>query len=52
MVDHTRPWGYFDGAAQGDPPSCKSGACLYISNLHFFFIKASLGAGTNNYVEL
>lgn len=46
------PSGYFDGAAQGVPSACGGGSVLYLSDTHFFKIKARLGNGSNNFAEL
>ena len=31
---------------------CVGGGCLYISTSHFFLLKSSLGAGSNNYSKI
>ena len=51
-IDKSLPWGYFDGAAHGDPNYCGAGAALYLEEDHFFLLKWGLGLGTNNKAEL
>ena len=50
FIDTTKPWDYFDGAAQNS--ICGGGASLHLSENHFFHLKMGLGRGTNNYAEL
>lgn len=38
-IDKTVPWGYFDGAAQGEPTVCGAGVVLYLTEDHFFRLK-------------
>jgi hypothetical protein len=33
-IDKQIPWGFFDGACQGNPPKCGAGTVLFISD-HF-----------------
>ena len=51
-IDKSFPWGFLDGAAQGDPSLCGVGAVLYLEEGHFFRARWGLGEGTNNKVEL
>jgi ribonuclease HI len=34
VIDKSYPWGYFDGAAQGDPTMCGAGALLFLEESH------------------
>lgn len=52
VIDKTVPWGYFDGAAQGEPTVCGVGVVLHLNEDHFFRLKWGLGEGTNNRAEL
>ena len=52
VIDKTFAWGFFDGFAAGDPKICGAGGMLFLSDVHFFSFKASLGLGTNNFAEL
>ena len=52
QIDKESAWGYFDGSAVGVPMICGAGGILYLSNEHSFTFSASLGIGTNNFVEL
>ena len=52
IINKTKPWGFFDGSASGDPHLCGAGGILFLKEYHFFTFKASLGIGTNNYAEL
>ena len=52
IIDKSFPWGYFDGAAQGDPSMCGAGAVLFLEEGHFFRARWGLGEGTNNKAEL
>jgi ribonuclease HI len=45
-------WGFFDGVSQDKGSICGAGGCLYITDDHFFLLKAGLGRGTNNHAEL
>ena len=51
-IEKSFPWGYFDGAAQGDPSLCGAGAVLYLKEGHFFHPRWGLGEGTNNKAKL
>lgn len=51
-IDKSFPWGYFDGATQGEPIVCGAWALLYLDEGHFFRLRWGLGEGTNNKVEL
>jgi hypothetical protein len=51
-LDYEIPWGYFDGASQGHPPSCGVGVVLYINQNHYIYIRYAPGGGKNNKVEL
>jgi len=50
-VDKSKPSVFFDGASYNGGTSCRIGFLLYISNIHYVFGKANLGAGLNNYGE-
>ena len=52
VIDKTFPWGYFDGAAQGDPTVCGVGAILFLEEGHYFRARWGIGEGTNNKVEI
>ena len=52
IIDKTFPWGYFDGAAQGDPTVCGAGAILFLEEGHYFRARWGIGEGTNNKAEL
>jgi len=49
-IDNSKPWGFFDGAAQND--ICGGGSLLYLFDSHFYELTIGLGVGTNNYAEL
>ena len=51
-IDKSCPWGFFDGATQGDPSLCGAGVVLYLKEGHFFHSRWGLGEGTNNKAEL
>jgi hypothetical protein len=51
IIDHTKPWGFFDGACQGTPGTCGVGAILYLDNANYFLLKYGAGLGTNNREE-
>jgi ribonuclease HI len=51
-VNKLIPWGFFDGASQGEPRRCGGGGLLYLSDSHSFELSSGLGVGTNNFVEL
>ena len=51
-IDKTYAWGYFDGSAARDPKICGAGGKIFISYDHYFYFKAGLGPGTNNFAEL
>lgn len=52
VINKEIPWGYFDGAAQGNPTLCGGGAALYFSDQNYITYKEGLGEGTNNFAEL
>ena len=52
IIDKSKPWGFFDGSASGDPHLCGPGGILFIKDDHYFTLKAGLGIGTNNLAEL
>jgi ribonuclease HI len=52
QIDKGRPWAYFDGAASGDQLHCGGGGCIYLSEQHYYYLRASLGPGTNNFSEI
>jgi len=49
-IDKSKPWGFFDGAAQHN--ICGGGAVLYLSDTHYFELICGLGEGNNNFAEL
>ena len=52
VIDRTKPWGFFYGSTLGNPKVCGVGGILFLKDDHFITFKASLGVGSNNYVEL
>ena len=52
IIDKTKPWGFFDGFASGDPHTCGAGGIIFLKDDHYFTFKAWLGIGTNNLAEL
>ena len=52
VIDKTYPWGYFDGASQGDPTMCGVGVVLFLEEGHHFQDRWGIGEGTNKKVEL
>ena len=50
QINKNNPWAFFDGASQN--LTCGGGACLFLTQNHYFKISLGLGAGTNNYAEL
>lgn len=42
-VDKSYPWGFFDGAARGDPIACGGEGCLFLTDSHYFHLKSGLG---------
>lgn len=52
LINKEFPWGYFDGAAGGDPVRCGGGVVLFFNDHNFLHIKAGFDRGTNNFVEL
>ena len=52
VIDRTKPWGFFDGSAFGNPKVCGAGGILFLKDDHYITFKAGLGVGSNNYVEL
>jgi ribonuclease HI len=51
-LDYDIPWGYFDGASQGHPPSCRVGVVMFINQNHYIYIRYAPGQGSNNRAEL
>ena len=52
VIDKTKPWGFFDCSASGNPQVCGAGGILYFKDDHFITFKAGLGIGSNNFAEL
>jgi ribonuclease HI len=52
QIDTGRPWAFFDGAATGDQLNCGAGGCIYLSEQHYYYLRAGLGPGTNNFSEI
>ena len=52
IIDKTKPWGFFDGSATGNPQLCGAGGILFLKVDHYITFKAGLGVGTNNLAEL
>ena len=52
VIDKTKPWGFFDGSASGNPQVCGVGGILFLKDDHYFTFKVGLGVGTNNLAEL
>jgi hypothetical protein len=48
IIDHTKPWGFFDGACQGTLGVCGARVILYLDNVNYFLQKYGVGLGTNN----
>lgn len=46
------PWGFFDGAAGGDPVRCGRGVVLHLDAHNFVHSKAIFGQRTDNYAKL
>jgi ribonuclease HI len=51
-LDYSIPWGYFDGANQGYPPSIGIGVVLFLNQNHYIYIGYAPGGGSNNKAEL
>jgi ribonuclease HI len=52
LIDYTIPWGFFNGASQGHPPTYGVGVVLYISHSHYIHIRYMPGGRTNNREKL
>ena len=52
IIDKSKPWGFLDGSASGDPHLCGAGGILFIKDDHYITFKTGLGIGTNNLAEL
>ena len=52
VIDKTKPWGFFDGSASGNPQVCGAGGILFLKHDHYITFKVGLGVGSNNYAEL
>ena len=52
IIDKSKPRGFFDGLASGDPHLCGARGILFIKDDHYFTFKVDLGIGTNNLAEL
>ena len=51
-IDKNKPWGFFDGARQGETPLGGAGGILYLNEDTRFEIKFALRQGINNKAEL
>ena len=49
-LDRSKPWAFFDGAAQND--YCGGGVVLFLTDSHYFVLSMGLGEGKNNFSEL
>lgn len=52
FIDQSLPWGFFDGARQGQNDFSSPVGVLYLSSEYFNTFKAGLGVGSNNYAEM
>lgn len=52
IIDHSIPWGYFDGAAEGVPVSCGGGAVLNLNDHKWVHLNAGFGSGSDNFAEI
>jgi len=52
VLDQTKPWAFFDGAAQGTPSTCGGGGIIYWNDQRYMESRTGLGVGTNNYAEV
>ena len=52
VINRSKPWGFFDGSASGNPQVCGAGGVYFLNDNHYFMFKAGLGEGTNNFTEL
>ena len=50
-INKSRPWGYFDGATNGNPKRCGARGLIYFSKNNFLNFKAGLGIGTNTFLN-
>jgi hypothetical protein len=50
-IDNAIPWGFFDGASQGNPRKGRAGV-LFLKEGYSVSFKAALGEGSNNWTEL
>lgn len=48
-IDHSHPWGFFDGASQNKVFG--GGDVLFLSESQSFSMALGLGEGSNNYAE-
>lgn len=51
-MDKSKPWGYFDGSIEGDPPICGCGDILFYIDSHYIKLKGGQGEGSKNFTEL
>jgi hypothetical protein len=51
-INKSKPWGYFDGACEGEHRICGLGFLLYFSESNYVTGSGHMGAGTNNRAEL
>ena len=51
-IDHSRPWGLFDGVIDHDQGHYSCGISLFLVDFHQVMIKMGLGLSTNNFSEL
>ena len=47
-IDKNKPWGFFDGSSQGEPPLEGAGGILYLNEDIIFEIKFTPVQDTNN----
>lgn len=52
QIDKSIPWGFFDGACQGEDHRCGLGDLLFLNGSNYFNLRAYLGNGSFNYMEL
>ena len=52
QINLEMPWGYFDGAVEGNPSLCGGGVVLFFNLQNHITFKEGLGEGTNNFAEL
>ena len=50
-INKELPWGYFDGAVEGDPSRCGASIVLHLDVRNSIKCKEGLGSSTNNFAE-